>query len=71
VLDAELVAKLESSTTLLVESPSSYDITAEGEEKFQVEIASNSTVDKVELNKEAKMVTFKVEGETGTRGVTR
>jgi hypothetical protein len=64
------VAKLEFSTTLLLASSSSYDITTEGEEKFQVEIANNSTVSSVELNKEAKIVTFKVEGKSGTRGVT-
>lgn len=71
LLDAELVAKLESSTAFAVASSSSIDITVEGEGEFQVEIASNSTVDSVVLKQEEKMVAFRVEGETGTRGVTQ
>jgi hypothetical protein len=71
LLDAEITAKLESSTTFVVASSSSFDITAEGGEEFQVEIASSSTVGTVELKQEEKMVTFRVEGETGTRGVTQ
>ncbi|HEU4605289.1 MAG TPA: MG2 domain-containing protein [Nitrososphaera sp.] len=72
LLSAEITAKLESSAAMFaVASSSSFDITAEGGEEFQVEIASNSTVDSVELDQEAKMVTFRVEGETGTRGVTQ
>lgn len=71
LLGAEITARLESSTTFVVASSSSFDITAEGGEEFQVEIASNSTVDSVKLDQEAKMVTFRVDGETGTRGVTQ
>jgi hypothetical protein len=71
LLDAEIIARLESSTTFVVASSSSFDITAEGGEEFQVEIASNSAVDAVELKQEEKMLTFRVEGETGTRGVTQ
>lgn len=70
LLDAELTARLESSTMFAVASSSSFDITVE-EEEFQVEIASNSTVDSVELDQEAKMVRFRVEGDTGTSGVTQ
>jgi hypothetical protein len=54
-----------------VAGSSSFDITAEGVEESPVEIASNSTVDSAELDQEAKMVTFRVDGETGTRGVTQ
>lgn len=72
LLDAEITAKLESSTMMFaVASSSSFDITAEGGEEFQVEIASNSTADSVELDQAAKMVKFRVDGETGTRGVTQ
>jgi hypothetical protein len=71
LLDAELVAKLESSTSFAVASSSMFDITIEDEGEFQVEIASNSTVDRVELRQEEKMVVFMVDGETGTRGVTQ
>lgn len=70
LLDAELTARLESSTMFAVASSSSFDITVE-EGEFQVEIASNSTVDSVELDQEAKMVRFRVEGDTGTSGVTQ
>jgi hypothetical protein len=70
LLDAELTARLESSTMFAVASSSSFDIAVE-EEEFQVEIASNSTVDSVELDQEAKMVRFRVEGDTGTSGVTQ
>jgi hypothetical protein len=70
LLDAELVARLESSTAFAVASSSSFDIAVE-EDEFQVEIASNSTVDGVELDPEAKMVKFRVEGDTGTKGVTQ
>jgi uncharacterized protein YdeI (BOF family) len=71
LLDAKITARLESSTTFVVASSSSFDITAEGGEEFQVEIASNSTVDTVELKQEEKILRFRVEGETGTRGVTQ
>lgn len=71
LLEADVVAKLESSTTFAVASSSSFDIAVEGEGEFQVQIASNSTVDSVELKLEEKMVTFRVEGNTGTRGVTQ
>lgn len=71
LLDAEVAAKLESSTTFAVADSSSFDIAVEGEGEFQVEIASNSTVDRVELRQEEKMVLFRVEGDTGTKGVTQ
>ena len=72
LLNSEITAKLESSTTMFaVASSSTFDVTTEGGEEFQVEIASNSTVDSVELYQEAKMVTFRVDGATGTRGVTQ
>jgi len=72
LLDAEVTARLESSAAMFaVASSSSFEITAEGGEQFHVDIASNSTVDGVELDQEAKIVTFRVDGETGTRGVTQ
>jgi hypothetical protein len=71
LLETDVVAKLESSTTFAVASSSSFDMAVEGEGEFQVQIASNSTVDSVELKQEEKMVTFRVEGDTGTQGVTQ
>ena len=70
LLDAELTARLESSTMFTVASSSSFAITVE-EHEFLVEIASNSTVDSVELDQEARTVKFRVEGDTGTSGVTQ
>lgn len=70
LLDAELAARLESSTLFTVASSSSFAVTVE-EEEFEVEIASNSTVSSVELDQEARMVKFMVEGDTGTSGVTQ
>jgi len=70
LLDAEITARLESSTMFAVAASSSFDITVEDDD-FQVEIASNSTVDSVELDQESKMVRFRVEGDTGTSGVTQ
>jgi hypothetical protein len=73
LLDAELVAKLESSSQFVVGTSSSFEVTAEveggQEQQFEVEITSNSNVDNVRLNQTEKKVAFTVEGETGTRGV--
>lgn len=75
LLDAEIVAKLESSTAFVIASESSLTVTAQtdagAEQEFAVNIASNSTVENVELNQDEKMVTFRVDGEKGTRGVTQ
>lgn len=70
LLSADIQAQLESSTQFVVGSSSSIDIQAEGGEQFQVNITSNSNVSNVELSEEAKTLSFTVEGETGTTGVT-
>ena len=71
LLDAQVTAKLESSTAFVVASSSSTSVKADGGEEFKVDIASNSTVSNVQFKQSEKMVTFKAEGETGTRGVTQ
>jgi hypothetical protein len=71
LLDAQITAKLESSTTFVVASSSSTSVKADGGEEFKVDIASNSTISNVQFKQNEKMVTFKAEGETGTRGVTQ
>lgn len=76
LLDAEIVAKLESTTpaSFVVASESSFEVQAENgsdQQTFDINIASNSTVSDVELRQEEKMVVFTVDGETGTRGVTQ
>lgn len=70
LLSADIEANLESSTQFVVGSSSSFDIQAEGGEQFQIDITSNSNVSNVELNEEARMLSFMVEGETGTTGAT-
>lgn len=62
-------ANVQTSTRFVVASSSAYVVKAEGQE-FAVNIASNSNVDRFEFNQEAKRITFTVEGETGTKGVT-
>ena len=71
LLDAEVVAQLESSATFVVASSASFTIESEEGEEFEVEIASNSTIRNVEMRQEEKTVAFTVDGETGTRGVTQ
>ena len=71
LLSAEIIAKLESpEASFVVGAESSHEVEAEGGETFDIEIASNSNIGEVELREEAKMLSFTVEGETGTRGVT-
>jgi hypothetical protein len=71
LLSAEIIAKLESpEASFVVGAESSHDVEAEGGETFDIEIASNSNIGDVELREEAKMLSFTVEGETGTSGVT-
>ncbi|MEW6603210.1 MAG: MG2 domain-containing protein [Thermoproteota archaeon] len=70
LLDAEVVADLESSATFIVASSSTFEVQSDEGEAFEVEITSNSNVDNVEFKQAEKRISFVVEGETGTRGVT-
>lgn len=70
VLDAEVTAKLDSSAKFAVVSPNAFAVKAEGKE-FKVSVASNSTISNFRFDQEAKKVSFTVEGETGTQGVTQ
>lgn len=73
LLSADLTAKLPqpSAAKFVVVSPQAFAVQAEGKE-FEVRIASNSTtVSDFRFDQEAKKVSFTVEGETGTRGVTQ
>ena len=69
-LTADVSAKLQSSAKFVVVSPKAFAVQAEGKE-FDVSIASNSTVSDFRFDQEAKKVSFIVEGETGTQGVTQ
>ena len=68
LLDAEIVAKLESSTQFVIGTFNSFEVQAKGGEQFELEIISNSNVGNVEFRQEEKKVPFTVEGEPGTRG---
>jgi hypothetical protein len=69
-LDASIKSKLETSARFAVVSSNAFAVNAEGK-NFDVEIASNSTVSAFEFKQQEKKVAFRVEGETGTRGVTQ
>jgi hypothetical protein len=69
LLSADVAANLESSAQFMVASPVSFEVESQEGEQFQVGIASNSDVSDVELDQEAKKVSFTVEGEDGTSGV--
>jgi hypothetical protein len=69
-LSANVKSKLVTSARFEVVSSNAFSVNAEGKD-FEVNIASNSTVDNFEFNQGEKKVSFKVEGETGTKGVTQ
>jgi hypothetical protein len=69
-LDANIKSSLETSARFQVVSSNAFAVNAEGE-SFEVDIASNSTVRGFEFKQQEKKVSFVVEGETGTRGVTQ
>ena len=69
-LDASIKSKLETSARFEVVSSNAFAVNAEGK-SFEVDIASNSTVSAFEFKQQEKKVTFVVEGQTGTRGVTQ
>jgi len=46
----------------------SFEVESEEGDTFEVEITSNSNVGNVEFKQQEKMVSFTVEGETGTQG---
>ena len=69
-LNASIKSKLETSARFEVVSSNAFAVNAEGK-NFDVEIASNSTVSDFEFKQQEKKVSFVVEGETGSRGVTQ
>lgn len=70
-LDAATLASLESTTTVIVSTPTLVKINVEGHDAFDVNIASNSKVSAVAFKEEEKKISFVVEGETGTKGTTQ
>jgi PDZ domain-containing secreted protein len=69
-LSADIKSKLETSARFEVVSSNAFAVNAEGKD-FEVDIASNSTVTDFAFVQQDKKVSFVVEGETGTRGVTQ
>ena len=69
-LGASIKSKLETFAKFEVISPNAFAVKAEGKD-FKVDIASNSTVKNQEFNEQTKKISFHVEGQTGTRGVTQ
>lgn len=69
-LSADVDAKLQTTAKFVVVSPKAFAVDAEGKD-FDVGIASNSTISNFKFEQEAKKVSFTVEGETGTQGVTQ
>jgi hypothetical protein len=69
-LQADVKSKLATSGRFEVISPNAFAVNAEGK-SFELNIASNSTVTNPELNQEEKKLSFQVEGQPGTNGVTQ
>ena len=68
-LDASVSTKMQTLTKFVVANPSQFPVkTASGD--FKIELESNSTVSGLEFKPDQKKVSFVVQGETGTKGVT-
>ena len=72
---ADWKAQLQGSARFVVVSPTTFSVKAQGdggqEKDFAVNIASNSTVSNLQFDQSAKQVSFNVDGQTGTQGVTQ
>jgi len=68
-LTLKMQAGLDSTTKFMVENPIAWAIKAGGHD-FDVNITSDSDVTDVKFDEQAKKLSFGVQGETGTTGVT-
>src|SRR5437667_1934220 len=68
-LTLKMQAGLDSTTEFIVENPTAWAIKAGGHD-FDVNITSDSDVTDVKFDEQAKKLSFGVQGETGTTGVT-
>jgi plastocyanin len=68
-LDASIVAKLYSSTSFIVATPDEFLVSTK-EGNFTVGISSNSTVSNFSFDSQGKIISFIVQGETGTSGIS-
>ncbi len=69
-LDLSTLAKLSSTTNFVVTNPDEISVSTGGG-SFSVGISSNSTVSNFQFKPVDKKLSFLVQGETGTKGVTR
>lgn len=69
-LPIEAQANLQASSKFVVASGEAFVVKAKGN-TFDVKIASNSNISNFEFKQDEKKVTFTVEGQTGTQGVTQ
>jgi len=69
LVNAITSATLRSSMQFVVAIPSEHPLSVEGE-NFAVQIASNSGISDLQLKQQEKMISFFVEGDAGTTGVT-
>ncbi len=68
-LDISTAEKLDSSTNFLVMAPAKYPVlTKDG--NLSVGISSNSTVSNFAFDSQSKTISFTVQGQTGTRGIS-
>jgi hypothetical protein len=75
-LSANVKTQLSESAKFVVISPNAFAVKAHinstGEDKdYSIDIASNSTVSNVAFDVDGKKLTFTVEGQSGTHGVTQ
>ncbi|HEX5458239.1 MAG TPA: plastocyanin/azurin family copper-binding protein [Candidatus Nitrosotalea sp.] len=68
-LDATAAAKLDSSASFLVATPSEFSVPTK-DASFTVDISSNSTVSNFAFDSKNKMISFNVQGVTGTHGIS-
>jgi len=69
IIQAITSATLQSSIQFAVATPSEYPVNAEGKD-FKVFLASNSGINDFQFKQSDKRVSFFVEGDAGTKGVT-
>lgn len=69
-LTIDAKSNLQTSSKFVVANGVAFVVKEEGK-SFDVNIASNSNIDNFEFKKDQKKVTFTVDGESGTQGVTK
>ena len=68
-LDTSISSKMNSSSSFTVTSPSEFTVKTQTGD-LDVQLNSNSTISNFEFNSNAKKISFDVQGQSGTKGVT-